>query len=156
MSEVIIQIVDARNPLLFYCEDLFKYAMELPGDKKCILLINKADLLNEWLLYHFSHFFRKSWSDYFADRKIDAIFYSAISEDSGLHKMIFSSEKLMQIASKNAKVVGFVGYPNVGKSSTINSILKRKCTSVSMTPGKTKHYQVQIFSYLVLHTRRRN
>jgi len=38
-------------------------------------------------------------------------------------------------------VVGLVGYPNVGKSSTINSLLGAKKVSVSSTPGKTKHFQ---------------
>ncbi|KAG8778219.1 large subunit GTPase 1, partial [Serendipita sp. 398] len=37
--------------------------------------------------------------------------------------------------------VGLVGYPNVGKSSTINSLLGAKKVSVSSTPGKTKHFQ---------------
>lgn len=37
--------------------------------------------------------------------------------------------------------VGLVGYPNVGKSSTINSLLGEKKVSVSSTPGKTKHFQ---------------
>lgn len=40
--------------------------------------------------------------------------------------------------------VGWVGYPNVGKSSTINAILGKKAVSVSATPGKTKHYQTHI------------
>lgn len=38
-------------------------------------------------------------------------------------------------------VVGLVGYPNVGKSSTINALLGSKKVSVSATPGKTKHFQ---------------
>lgn len=37
--------------------------------------------------------------------------------------------------------VGLVGYPNVGKSSTINTILRNKKVSVSATPGHTKHFQ---------------
>lgn len=37
--------------------------------------------------------------------------------------------------------MGLVGYPNVGKSSTINSLLGEKKVSVSSTPGKTKHFQ---------------
>jgi large subunit GTPase 1 len=41
-------------------------------------------------------------------------------------------------------VVGMVGYPNVGKSSTINRIVGAKKTSVSATPGKTKHFQTLI------------
>ena len=35
-----------------------------------------------------------------------------------------------------------VGYPNVGKSSTINAILQAKKVPVSATPGRTKHFQV--------------
>lgn len=38
-------------------------------------------------------------------------------------------------------VIGLVGYPNVGKSSTINALIGEKKVSVSSTPGKTKHFQ---------------
>lgn len=37
-----------------------------------------------------------------------------------------------------------MGYPNVGKSSTINTIMGNKKVSVSATPGHTKHFQVFI------------
>lgn len=37
--------------------------------------------------------------------------------------------------------MGLVGYPNVGKSSTINALIGSKKVSVSSTPGKTKHFQ---------------
>lgn len=48
-------------------------------------------------------------------------------------------------------MVGLVGYPNVGKSSTINSLLGAKKVSVSSTPGKTKHFQtIQLTPNLVL------
>lgn len=45
---------------------------------------------------------------------------------------------------QNLVTVGLVGYPNVGKSSTINALIQDKKTSVSATPGKTKHFQVCI------------
>lgn len=38
-------------------------------------------------------------------------------------------------------VVGFVGYPNVGKSSTLNALVGVKKSSVGPQPGKTKHFQ---------------
>ena len=38
-------------------------------------------------------------------------------------------------------MVGLVGYPNVGKSSTINALFGSKKTAVAATPGKTKHFQ---------------
>ena len=37
--------------------------------------------------------------------------------------------------------VGMVGYPNVGKSSTINVLCQAKKVAESATPGKTKHFQ---------------
>ena len=38
----------------------------------------------------------------------------------------------------------FSGYPNVGKSSTINRFLTSKKLQVSATPGKTKHFQTHL------------
>lgn len=61
-SDLIVQIVDARNPLSFRSEDLAKYVLELnrteigegeQGEgtsrptKKNLLLINKSDLLTQ-------------------------------------------------------------------------------------------------------------
>lgn len=37
--------------------------------------------------------------------------------------------------------VGFVGYPNVGKSSVINSLMKKACCRVAPIPGETKVWQ---------------
>lgn len=45
------------------------------------------------------------------------------------------------IGSGHKLQVGLVGYPNVGKSSTINALIGSKKVSVSSTPGKTKHFQ---------------
>jgi large subunit GTPase 1 len=49
LSDIIVQIVDARNPLLFRCEDLESYVRELSVDNKKInvILVNKADLLTD-------------------------------------------------------------------------------------------------------------
>jgi len=55
------------------------------------------------------------------------------------HHFAEFSDSIGQAPSK--LVVGLVGYPNVGKSSTINSLLGEKKVSVSSTPGKTKHFQ---------------
>lgn len=46
--------------------------------------------------------------------------------------------------------IGLVGYPNVGKSSTINALVGSKKVSVSATPGKTKHFQTIFLSPEVL------
>lgn len=62
----------------------------------------------------------------------------------GLFKTIHGNCKRL---SDKLVTVGLVGYPNVGKSSTINTLLKNKKVSVSSTPGKTKHFQVYSIKY---------
>ncbi|CAH2257422.1 jg15808 [Pararge aegeria aegeria] len=54
-SDIVLILLDARNPLLFRCSDLERYAAEQKC--KCILLLNKADLTTEYV--------RKCWADYF-------------------------------------------------------------------------------------------
>ena len=54
-SHLVVQIVDARNPLIFRCDDLESYVQDVEGaegekgtgkdKRKSLLLINKADLL---------------------------------------------------------------------------------------------------------------
>merc|ERR1712232_1238184 len=47
----------------------------------------------------------------------------------------------MPAGKRATGVIGFVGYPNVGKSSVINALFGSKKVSMSRTPGKTKHLQ---------------
>lgn len=48
---------------------------------------------------------------------------------------------LVHIEYTNASISPPVGFPNVGKSSVINSLVGRKVVSVSRTPGHTKYFQ---------------
>ena len=65
-------------------------------------------------------------------------------EKSGL--LLNRKENLSSSAPSSHVVVGFVGYPNVGKSSTINALAGEKRAGVTSTPGKTKHFQTLIIS----------
>ena len=53
------------------------------------------------------------------------------------------SDSLLTEGSKAESLftIGFIGQPNVGKSSLINSIFGKKVVSASRTPGHTKHFQ---------------
>lgn len=56
-SDLLLQIVDARNPYFFYSEDLEKYINEIgKGKKQFVLLINKSDFLSEELIEHWNQY----------------------------------------------------------------------------------------------------
>lgn len=68
-SDVIVQIVDARNPLMFRSEDLEVYVKDVDPKKHNLLLINKADLM--------TYKQRKMWANYLKGEGIDYRFFSA-------------------------------------------------------------------------------
>ena len=143
VSDLLVQIVDARNPMLFYCEDLSDYARQVKPEMKFLLLVNKADLLTPEQ--------KEIWKAYFDGRGIDFRFFSAAkncddteAEAAKEHPSDITRSELLDFfeeAFPQGGHVGFVGYPNVGKSSTINALVGEKRVSVAATPGKTKHFQ---------------
>ncbi|XP_022890701.1 GTPase LSG1-2-like [Olea europaea var. sylvestris] len=177
-SDLLVMVVDARNPLFYRCPDLEVYAKEIDEHRRTLLLVNKADLLP------FS--IREKWSDYFRKHGILFLFWSAKAASAALegktlgysngmqsnpHESVDTDTKIYgrddllarlqseaeeivsmkngsrsDIGASNSVVVGFVGYPNVGKSSTINALVGEKRTGVTSTPGKTKHFQTLIIS----------
>ncbi|KAL8927930.1 MAG: hypothetical protein Q9208_002005 [Pyrenodesmia sp. 3 TL-2023] len=208
-SDLVVQIVDARNPLLFRSEDLEQYVKEVDSKKNNLLLVNKADMMTPGQ--------RAAWADYFEKAEINYKFFSAslakarneamdaegtdpddgeskspdrvqdgakpigdklaeeaaklgvqdgqdeedqwaseedLDDESDPRTRILTVDELEALFLENAPEVGnadpehprktqigMVGYPNVGKSSTINALIGAKKVSVSSTPGKTKHFQ---------------
>lgn len=159
-SHLIVQIVDARNPLLYRSEDLDVYVQSFEN-KKVLLLINKADLLtdNQRMLWQqhlvkngisFAFFSAKqSSANDFEDHASTEHEVAANTNDLENTTNILSVDQLETLFKSAAPTVedgvqlqiGLVGYPNVGKSSTINALIGAKKVSVSSTPGKTKHFQ---------------
>ncbi|XP_010941628.1 GTPase LSG1-1 isoform X1 [Elaeis guineensis] len=191
-SDLLVMVVDARDPLFYRCPDLEEYAREIDEHKRTLLLVNKADLLPIAI--------RQKWAEYFCQHNILFLFWSAKAASaalegkklssqweenkwakestSDLHTKIYGRDELLARLQAEAEaiaehrkalnknepqgenssdagsvhstgmhvVVGFVGYPNVGKSSTINALIGGKRTGVTSTPGKTKHFQTLIIS----------
>ena len=199
-SDLVVQIVDARNPLLFRSEDLEKYVKEVDSRKNNLVLVNKADMMTLTQ--------REAWADYFESAGINYKFFSAhlarelndgdeseveteneepepATSDVSPEDAIAQETAKMDLQDRQEEAsaweteenidsepprtriltvseleslflahapspspdslhktqIGLVGYPNVGKSSTINALLGAKKVSVSATPGKTKHFQ---------------
>ncbi|KAJ1736240.1 hypothetical protein LPJ61_000024 [Coemansia biformis] len=206
-SHLVVQIVDARNPLVFRSEDLETYVAEMDERKRCLLLVNKADMLTESQ--------RANWADYFESQGIRHLFFSAKESNKELELereqqgeqqgeqqdeqqgaeaasqedakpdsatdedfearvraialdaeerrtrvlaptelvsvLMHECPQLADERSGGKLVVGLVGYPNVGKSSTINALVGAKRVNVGAMPGKTKHFQtVHLTSDVVL------
>lgn len=57
------------------------------------------------------------------------------------HELLLTFESLRKRRALDTLNLGFVGQPNVGKSSTLNKILGAKRVGVSKTPGATRHLQ---------------
>ena len=72
---MVIQIVDARNPLLFRCRDLEAYVREVDPRKVCLLLVNKAD--------HLTADQRRGWARHFNAEGTRAVFFSALNSTEG-------------------------------------------------------------------------
>ncbi|CAH8341896.1 unnamed protein product [Eruca vesicaria subsp. sativa] len=176
-SDLIVMVVDARDPLFYRCPDLEAYAREIDEHKETMLLVNKADLLPPHV--------REKWAEYFTRNNILFVFWSAkaatatlegkplkeqwtapetsqktddpavkvYGRDELLDRLKFEAQEIVKMRKARVEtshgervVVGFVGYPNVGKSSTINALVGQKRTGVTSTPGKTKHFQTLIIS----------
>ena len=68
-SDLVVQIVDARHPLLFRSDDLEKYVKEVDPRKNNLLLVNKADMMTLKQ--------RDAWATYFESKGINYKFFSA-------------------------------------------------------------------------------
>ncbi|KAK9457774.1 P-loop containing nucleoside triphosphate hydrolase protein [Dipodascopsis uninucleata] len=140
-------------------------------EKENLLLINKADMLtihqrkawahslkNEGISFAFFSAAMASTDDRSTTLSIhdsigdnigDADVESELKDVTLEDIRILSVEELESLFLRTAPkqlnnekyYIGLVGYPNVGKSSTINALLGTKKVSVSATPGKTKHFQ---------------
>ncbi|KAK2119668.1 large subunit GTPase 1 [Saguinus oedipus] len=83
-SDIAVQIVDARNPLLFRCEDLECYVKEIDANKENIILINRADLPTAEQ--------RSVWATHFEKEDVKVIFWSALA--GGIHLNTDSEEEV--------------------------------------------------------------
>lgn len=77
-SDLVCQLVDARNPTFYYSTDLEAYASELVPPKPMVVVVNKADYL--------SRAQQREWARHFEKRGVVVLFFSARQQQEQLNK----------------------------------------------------------------------
>ncbi|XP_016041957.1 guanine nucleotide-binding protein-like 3 isoform X2 [Erinaceus europaeus] len=150
-SDVVLEVLDARDPLGCRCPQV-EEAIIRGGQKKLVLVLNKSDLvpkenLESWLNYLKKDLptvvFRastkmRSKGKAIKGRKKAALFKSEVCVGKeSLWKLLGG----FQEAFGKAIQVGVIGFPNVGKSSIINSLKQEHICNVGVPMGLTRCLQ---------------
>ncbi|XP_054991818.1 guanine nucleotide-binding protein-like 3 [Sorex araneus] len=148
-SDVVLEVLDARDPLGCRCPQV-EEAIVQSGQKKLVLVLNKSDLvpkenLENWLTYLNKELptvvFQASTclkSKGKVRKKATAFRREVCIGKGGLWKLLGS----FQETHGKAIQVGVIGFPNVGKSSIINSLKQEPVCSVGISMGLTRNMQV--------------
>ena len=133
-SDVLCEILDARDPLGTRCSYLENFVKKNCPHKHIIYILNKCDLVPIYVTAAYI----KHLSKYYPT----IAFHASITNPFG-KPALFQILRQFDALHKDKKniSVGFVGYPNVGKSSVINSLKKQKCCKAAPIPGETKVWQ---------------
>ncbi|XP_031284110.1 nuclear/nucleolar GTPase 2 [Pistacia vera] len=133
-SDVVVQVLDARDPQGTRCYHLERHLKEHCKHKHMILLLNKCDLIPAWAT--------KGWLRVLSKEYPSLAFHASINKSFGKGSLLSVLRQFARLKSdKQAISVGFVGYPNVGKSSVINTLRTKNVCKVAPIPGETKVWQ---------------
>ncbi|KAB5521452.1 hypothetical protein DKX38_025771 [Salix brachista] len=133
-SDVVVQVLDARDPQGTRCYHLERHLKEHCKHKHMILLLNKCDLIPAWAT--------KGWLRVLSKEYPTLAFHASINKSFGKGSLLSVLRQFARLKSdKQAISVGFVGYPNVGKSSVINTLRTKNVCKVAPIPGETKVWQ---------------
>ncbi|KAL8522940.1 hypothetical protein ACS0TY_013044 [Phlomoides rotata] len=134
LMDVVIEVRDARIPMSTSHPQMDSWL----GNRKRIIVLNREDMI--------STADRNAWASYYARQGTKVVFSNG--------KLGMGTLKLCRLAKELAGDVnikrkargllpratraGIVGYPNVGKSSLINRLLKRRMCPAAPRPGVTR------------------
>lgn len=133
-AELIVEMRDARLPLGSANPEL----AQLSQGKRRLLIFNKASLASAAA--------SKAWREHYSDRDTPALFLDV--ERRG------SARRVLELAEKLTRPMGasftrreirppppramVIGIPNVGKSTLVNRLLRRKLLATGPQPGVTR------------------
>ncbi len=135
LVDLVIELRDARIPI----SSANPVVDEIIGNKPRLILLNKANIADKNVT--------NEWIEYFRNKNIlcldiDSLTGYNVKKITKYASLALKDEFLRrekkQIKSRLVKAI-IIGIPNVGKSTLINTLAKRKATNVGDKPGVTKN-----------------
>ncbi|NXB68475.1 NOG2 protein, partial [Struthidea cinerea] len=133
-SDVVVQVLDARDPIGTRSPHVESYLKKEKHWKHLIFVLNKCDLVPTWAT--------KRWVAVLSQEYPTLAFHASLTNPFGKGAFIQLLRQFGKLHSDKKQIsVGFIGYPNVGKSSVINTLRSKKVCSVAPIAGETKVWQ---------------
>ncbi|KAI5369888.1 Putative nucleolar GTP-binding protein [Septoria linicola] len=133
-SDVIIHVIDCRDPEGTRCRSVEKYMREEAPHKHLVFLLNKCDLVPTTVA--------AKWVKILSREYPTLAFHASMTNSFGKGSLISLLRQFSSLHSSRKQIsVGFIGYPNTGKSSIINTLRKKKVCTTAPIPGETKVWQ---------------
>uniref|UniRef100_A0A667Z5H6 Nucleolar GTP-binding protein 2 n=1 Tax=Myripristis murdjan TaxID=586833 RepID=A0A667Z5H6_9TELE len=133
-SDVIIQVLDARDPMGTRSQSIETYLKKEKPWKHLIFVLNKCDLIPTWVT--------KRWVAVLSKEYPTLAFHASLTNSFGKGSLIQLLRQFGKLHTDKKQIsVGFIGYPNVGKSSVINTLRSKKVCNVAPLAGETKVWQ---------------
>ncbi len=138
LVDVIIEVVDARIPY----SSKYKTTDELCPNKPKIILMNKADISDEK--------YNKIWAEIYRRKYNCKVIVTSLLNKKDINVII---DKVLELSNQTmqrriekgllprATRTMVIGMPNVGKSSTINKLIKKAKTKTGAKAGVTRQQQ---------------
>lgn len=137
-SDVVIQVLDARDPMGTRSRYVENFIKRRCPHKHVIFLLNKADLVPTWV--------SSRWLRVLSREYPTLVFHSSITNPFGKGSLINLLRQFKALHPEKKSIsCGFVGYPNAGKSSVINTLRGKKVANTAPRPGETR-----VWAYVTL------